>query len=833
MSEEYRYSTLTLYKNCEIIPEKNFFVEDIETYLSGLTKESVSEFQYLRNTLTMDIKIHKQEVFTELIANNNFNYLKVVQNSRTYYYFIINKTQTAEETITLSLLMDTINTIRWDSDFTAGDRTKVLREHKDRFYKTQGERYVLDNELSGDLNFGNNESQDFSMNLFITNSDKDKIENYLNEVYISNMVLTNSESEILDPSDYSASILSPSLSQVGEDWIFSFTLRLTIPEVDLRNQLYSYGIEFSCLIPTLIRRKIDLYSEGLNPVLYKAERGNLEDFDKAHWYLMYKTNAQATEDDPKPVNCYLIPNASISVKAVLENQIIPSSLDSGKWYIFTRTIGQNPITISWTGFSATTNYWRASSENQYYGFAIRIDPNDATRLEVKVIVWRYDAIFQLWNDYTTVSTNYTGSIKITSFDSPIKCVEADSFNKYGDYYYTPANWNFSITRTESTIQLKGLNEVDRTESLLLKIFALPYNPANFEIDSDGDILFSDEWEFDSDTGLMKLKDLNTKFDREIESGVYSPFKEVFSDLDPQADEIPLNLDRYFIDPKLYHSDYYQPKFVYDSFGFVFALERMNQYAEYPEWFKFNFAMTTTIRSRFMFKFEDYNLQYKTEDYDNILSIARNNEVVIYNSAYLTYLRTGYNIDVKAKERTERTAILGGILQGVGSISQLASTDKASGVVSAITSLGSTIINTINTIAQSEESMERRLATLKAQAVGVEGSDDIDLLGYYSNNRAKYAIYKVSERLEKELDNLFYYTGYISNEMKIPNTQGRYWFNFVSAEIVFSNLMGNISDICLQEIKNLWKEGVVFLHEHSGNYDFEQVKENWEIFLVNL
>ena len=44
--------------------------------------------------------------------------------------------------------------------------------------------------------------------------------------------------------------------------------------------------------------------------------------------------------------------------------------------------------------------------------------------------------------------------------------------------------------------------------------------------------------------------------------------------------------------------------------------------------------------------------YSLEDYDNIVAVARNNEEVLYSSQYLNYVRTGYNYDVKAKQRQE-------------------------------------------------------------------------------------------------------------------------------------------------------------------------------------
>ena len=128
-----RHSVLTFYKDSQILPSKNFIVDSIETYLATLTNFGVNDFQYLRPSLEMTIKVHKDEVFCAMLVENNYNYLKVLQDSRAYYYFVIKKTQKAQETVEFELRMDTINTFRYGTDFIATDRTKVIREHKDRF----------------------------------------------------------------------------------------------------------------------------------------------------------------------------------------------------------------------------------------------------------------------------------------------------------------------------------------------------------------------------------------------------------------------------------------------------------------------------------------------------------------------------------------------------------------------------------------------------------------------------------------------------------------------------------------------------------------------------
>ena len=149
---------------------------------------------------------------------------------------------------------------------------------------------------------------------------------------------------------------------------------------------------------------------------------------------------------------------------------------------------------------------------------------------------------------------------------------------------------------------------------------------------------------------------------------------------------------------------------------------------------------------------DY-LRFTDEDYPGYLPIARNNEVVLYNSAYLNYIRNGYNYDVKAKERQQLSSILGGgaaILGGAASVGMSVLSGNPLGVVTGSASIATGFLNAANAVAQSEDAIQSKLAQAKAQAVNVSGADDLDLLEVYSGNRAKLCYYEASERMKSAL-----------------------------------------------------------------------------------
>ena len=245
-----------------------------------------------------------------------------------------------------------------------------------------------------------------------------------------------------------------------------------------------------------------------------------------------------------------------------------------------------------------------------------------------------------------------------------------------------------------------------------------------------------------------------------------------------------------------------------------------------------FKVSRNICSKFLFTFKEVNYKKSREDYDNILPVARNNEEVLYSSQYLNYLRNGYNFDVKAKQRQEDTAKAGLGLSVASVVASLLFASTPVGPLAVATAgigLASQYINYAKTIASNEESIEQKLQESKNQAVSVLNNDDVDLFDAYSDNKAKICQYWVSDDMISVLDDLFYYAGYSVNKQMIPNVSSRYWFNFLQASLEV-NATNNISEECLNDIKEKFEQGVTFLHFHNG-FDFDQVKENLEVDLV--
>ena len=242
-------------------------------------------------------------------------------------------------------------------------------------------------------------------------------------------------------------------------------------------------------------------------------------------------------------------------------------------------------------------------------------------------------------------------------------------------------------------------------------------------------------------------------------------------------------------------------------------------------------MSRNIVSKFLFKFL-YKYKVAVEDYENIVAVSRNNEEVLYNSQYLNYIRTGYNYDLKAKERQETSSAIGIGLSALGMVASIAiavATENplpiAGAVASGLSLVGQTA-NYAKQTAQNEENIQRKLQEAQQQAVSVMNADDVDLLFEYSGNKAKLCYYKASDRMMEILDDLFYYGGYITNEQKVPETNTRYWFNYIQATLVL-NETNNLTEEIENDIKAKFETGVTFLHYRHNTFDFKQEMENIE------
>ena len=86
-----------------------------------------------------------------------------------------------------------------------------------------------------------------------------------------------------------------------------------------------------------------------------------------------------------------------------------------------------------------------------------------------------------------------------------------------------------------------------------------------------------------------------------------------------------------------------------------------------------------------------------------------------------------------------------------------------------------------------------------------------------------------------LFDLFFYAGYNSGRMGLPNHNTRINFDYLECDAVIEKV-ANLPDDILAEIINCYKNGVTYLHKTTRTginaWDFAQTRENWETWLLN-
>lgn len=826
-------STLTLFKNCLVEPDKNFIVDmeggknAIEYYLNTLEKEVITDFQYIKHDLTLTIKVSKNQSALMMGENSqDINYCKIqngLQNP--CYYFIIEKYWKSENTIELVLNMDTLNTFEFNSDYVITAKSKVLREHRDRYIEK----------------------------VFYDVLDENNIAVRTDHYYIDTQewwgeVTTLPNSKLVGIANYEIQIVG------GTATLNTTTGQLHIVATGGAYDGDTIYVYYKVVINkgSQVYKNIDFVDEGINPQLYRGGDNEIIQPVDTSWNLIYKNaNEIAPEDynQVNPVNCYLAPDTPIRVTKGSTYKIVDfNGFQEGKYYYIAPSNNGNQELIFRDGggleynlqYSRTINAGY-TNEKMTWLVIYRANGNNYFTIELHSYSKIYHGNIVDYYDNRIISTR--GSITSIAVLSNIDSVNyALAVTNSFPLMDTTISGSFTFTTTDA--YLNSLESLDRTDSKLIKIIKLPYCPSSYGIDMAGNITIDEKWEYDSTTTFFKLTNLNSKFKYEMDAPFNDPLLTL---LDVPESFNPFTSRNIEYETKLLNSEFYYPKFVYDSFGFEFDLEKVDvekymNSKEIPN-FKYGFVTTTTINSKFMFYFPNYILQdyKKNGDYDNFLPIARNNEVVLYNNQYINYLRTGYNYDLKNKNRTEAVSGVSTALGVIGAVASIglavASGNPAvavGGVIGGVSTMTASVMGNINTIAREESNMASKIEQLKAQSTSVAGSDDIDLLEAYSRNRAKMTEYRVSDKMKYAIYDLFYYFGYKTFEMKIPNVQTRCWFNFLQAELDIKQT-SNLSSIITDDIKEKFKNGVTFMHtifiDDDPQWNFDQDKENWEVALV--
>ena len=574
----------------------------------------------------------------------------------------------------------------------------------------------------------------------------------------------------------------------------------------------------------VLNRKIDGYDEGFAPVKYfdtgTSIRSSSADYD---FYLIYKNKENLNAGSSVPMDCFLCASEEINLNiSVNSNGIQFNNYNVGdSLYVFAADNTTFTTTINGTSYTI-------SKSGQYKGIAFVKYSNGNN-----AYVLKDDSHIVLTNIGNTALTDVTATVKVRvcrSFEPELDA--ASQYTYYSVLGQVEARNYSVITIGQTSATLLSIDSVDRTDSRIVKIIKMPYAPFTLDF-VNNKLNIPAGWTYSG--GYLLLNDLNTEF-LNIISG-----NDDFSDyvsLTVVPSDIGKNKDNNIkFESKLYNSSFFSLKYIYDNFEKEFLLERYNARTTYPG-VMINFKQSNNISSNSIFKFDSVNGTYKEPTlYGQFLNVNRQNEVALYNSDYLTYIRNGYNYDKKAKAQQLVSGLIGTGLGIAGAAASVflpaAGVVGAAGAISFATSSVSSLVSTINTAISNEQAIQQKLDNAKKSAASVSNTEDLNLLSYYNGNRLIKYTEDINDNVKQSLYNLFRLTGYACNDYAVPAVNSRLYYNFLQCKADFEDTNWTYGKEFLDDIKAKYEIGVTYFHKVDGSYDWPQEKENFEIWMIEI
>lgn len=251
---------------------------------------------------------------------------------------------------------------------------------------------------------------------------------------------------------------------------------------------------------------------------------------------------------------------------------------------------------------------------------------------------------------------------------------------------------------------------------------------------------------------------------------------------------------------------------------------------------------------------------QSSDFDQYLLASRNNEETILNSEYINYVKNGYHYDKKANslaveqaQRNANTNTIGTAVSVAAGLAALLLSPTTGGVSAAagIGLLSGAVMGGINAanawanVSKLEEqqanTMQSKLAQLQAQAASTSGTDDVDLMSWYSGNRLHLMRYEPIPQVKTALYKAFDLTGYSHHVYGTPAVDTRYWYNFIQCTPVLINEgCAPWKNEWLADLKARYQQGVTVFHKQTELvngvalpvWNFDQLYENWETWVIN-
>ena len=602
--------------------------------------------------------------------------------------------------------------------------------------------------------------------------------------------------------------------------VFSNNTKITRQHKDRFYQEY-----YDTQRPQLATRKIDLPSEITGLTKYRTNSTTVSGNTNLKWYLVYANDPDETGvgDNNEPVAGYVMPSEPVKFYGLHSTY--------GPQYFNTGDLGdiyliKENVTLTLTTTTNQTVTLQTTNTQTYYISTVPMNTGNYFN-----VIGKGNST----QSYGCTAIGFSGLVHLAYYD---KVQASELLNlSVNALLQVARNSETNIICTSSGVYtVDSINAVDRTSTSLIKIIECPYEPFTLVAQDDG-YLLNDGLYVNLVSNLKKTPVTALKLDNLTQEFLTSLHNYSLSDF---TCIIPLAADRQNAkknieyESKLYHSDFHNVIFNYDSFTKDMPLENIEPTSNTALTLSIKYKQANTITSNLGFKFTVNNGTQKVNDvFGEYLLCNRNNESQIFNSSYLNYLRNGYNYDTKAKNLQTTQSWISTAFSIAGGTASLALGSITGGVstalgVSLLTSAASSITSAIINNIQSEANIEQKLNEAKNTTNSVKSSDDLNLLNWYSDNKLLATNYDISNTQKENVFELFYKTGYACNETGIPNVNSRYRFNFLQCTPDFTTKANPIWQEYINDVIARFELGVTYFHTY---HDFEQQYENWESWLM--
>ena len=639
-------------------------------------------------------------------------------------------------------------------------------------------------------------------------------------------------------------------------------------------------------IDEVVTNVISDTKEELQPELLMTRKevlgGDLPIDNKYQWYLIYQTNTQS--GSPQILMCA---DKDINVG----NQSGPNE------YIVTSAdlVGETPARMVFGKFKAIMNTDESETIDMFGSLSISVDPDSPNNM-------RYTYIPYFGLNYIT--ERRTGRIKI----------QLDGTTVLKIYNVSQPNFNQSFVESTASYTLIGkavitnINSIDRTRSNLYKVIECPYCPLDLQITNDTLTQIPAGWEYDQSQNKLSCDNLSYEFpERTVwtEENVMNYIagqvikaqraKLTLYSRHDHSDGVEGNV----VDPKSYISSLKSWNFVYDTASWSIIPEDLviPNKTPRPDLIQVKFKQSNNISSDCGFRFDipEFGKMHR-EYFDDYMFSMRSNELPLYSSDYINYMRNGYNYDLKANKLQMWSDIVGVVGQAANFGGLLASgspkertfrraTDKemqkihslgvrspyaetfdiipnprkaddaifgkwedsklpwSSGfalpsLVSSAVGVVTGAINATLSHYQRENAMEQKINEYKNRAFSVSTTGNHDLFKWYSGNKLILFEFEPREEVRELINDYFSLYGYSRGYYEKPDLDSRLFFNYCRGYVDIDNykkrraIEENKADIVQK-----FQDGVYKIHKVNtplGTYwDMKLERQNYERSILPL